>query len=489
MKTTEEKLRAQFDVKYVKLTPPSEKPEYRYPGFRPSTKVLPRGHTREAGRRPFPADVLYERDVAVPMRDGITLYTDIFRPVDSDVNKLPAVIAWSPYGKTGTGPQQYEIMGPFSCGVSKETVSGYEKFEAPDPAEWCPRGYAIVNIDARGAGSSQGNTVFWGLQEAEDVYDTIEWLVQQRWCSGSVVMAGNSWLAIAQINFASRLSHPALKAIAPMEASTDLYRESMFRGGVRSQIWVDFWRMMVTRFFSGNGYAEDIGAMAAVRPLYDDYWRSKSIDVAKIDLPMYVTASYSSTSLHLEGSIKTWREAKSKDKWLRIHSYQEWHDLYRKEVTEDLQKFFDRYCKNIDNGWDKTPPVRLSLLGMDGSPAPTIIDRPENEYPLARQRLVKYYLDASSHVLRPHVATVVSQTSHEAHSLTAASIFVLYFQEYTEIAGYAKVVLWMSCAEKNDLDVGVVVRKLDSTGRPLMSLNYPCPVPRVSTSLTCDFSR
>lgn len=35
----------------------------------------------------------------------------------------------------------------------------------------------------------------------------------------------------------------------------------------------------------------------------------------------------------------------------------------------------------------------------------------------------------------------------------------------------------MSCAEKNDLDVGVVVRKLDSTGRPLMSLNYPCPVP------------
>jgi uncharacterized protein len=52
-------------------------------------------------------------------------------------------------------------MGPFRCGVPLEKTSGYEKFEALDPAEWCARGYAIINIDARGAGDSGGDIVFW----------------------------------------------------------------------------------------------------------------------------------------------------------------------------------------------------------------------------------------------------------------------------------------------------------------------------------------
>lgn len=422
MSTTADRLRAQFpDVNYVKLTAASEKPEYRYPGFRPGREIIPKGHIRESGHRAFHTDVIFERDVSVPMRDGITIYTDIFRPVDSERNQVPAILPWSPYGKTGSGIYRYEDQGPFSCGVPKEATTGYEKFEAPDPAEWCPRGYAIINIDARGAGMSEGNTVWWGQQEAEDIYDTIEWLSHQPWCNGSVVMAGNSWLAIAQINFASRLSHPALKAIAPFEGINDPYRDGMVRGGILSKGWIAF-HQSITSGFAGPGYAEDIGGAALGRPLYDDYWRSKNINTANIDIPLYATASYSATGFHLDGSIKTWRNAKSKEKWLRIHSHQEWYDLYRPEVTEDLQKFFDRYSKNIDNGWEDTPPIRLSLLGMDGSPAPTIIDRPEKEYPLARQKLVKYYLDASNQSLSLDASASTSEASYEAHSLTAASV-------------------------------------------------------------------
>ena len=422
MATTHEKLRAQFpDLNYVKLTPASDKPEYRYPGFRPGKEILSKGHVREIGRRAFTADVIFERDVSIPMRDGVTIYTDVFRPVGSDTNRVPALIPWSPYGKTGSGIYQYEQMGPFNCGVPKETTSNYEKFEGPDPAEWCPRGYAIINVDARGAGMSQGNTVFWGEQEAEDVFDTIEWLSKQPWCNGSIGMLGNSWLAIAQINFASRLNHPALRAIAPMEGINDPYRDALVRGGIVTQQWFQFFQAIIGGF-AGSCAVEDMAGMALSHPLYDEYWQSKNINTANIDIPIYATASYSATSLHLDGSIKTWRNAKSKNKWLRLHSHHEWHDLYRPEVSEDLQKFFDRYCKNIENGWEKTPPLRLSLLGMDGSPAPTIIDRPEKEYPLARQRLMKYYLDAASHTLLPHDPTVASETSHEAHSLTAASV-------------------------------------------------------------------
>jgi predicted acyl esterase len=47
-------------------------------------------------------------------------------------------------------------MGPFNCGIDPASLSGWEKFEGPDPAEWVPRGYAIINIDARGSFDSEG---------------------------------------------------------------------------------------------------------------------------------------------------------------------------------------------------------------------------------------------------------------------------------------------------------------------------------------------
>lgn len=62
------------------------------------------------------------------------------------------------------GATTYEGMGPFRCGVPLDRTSGYEKFEAPDPADWTGRGYAIINIDARGAGDSDGDIASWGDQ-------------------------------------------------------------------------------------------------------------------------------------------------------------------------------------------------------------------------------------------------------------------------------------------------------------------------------------
>jgi putative CocE/NonD family hydrolase len=81
-------------------------------------------------------------------------------------------------------------MAPFLIGLPKDRTSRYEKFEAPDPAEWCMRGYAIINVDARGAGVSEGDTYFWGQQEAEDIYDTIDWISKQPWCTGAAGILG-----------------------------------------------------------------------------------------------------------------------------------------------------------------------------------------------------------------------------------------------------------------------------------------------------------
>jgi uncharacterized protein len=83
-------------------------------------------------------------------------------------------------------------------GVPRNKTSGLEKFEAPDPAEWIPRGYALVYPDARGTFMSEGNMPAYGTQEGRDGYDTIEWIGIQKWCNGSVGMAGNSWLGSTQ---------------------------------------------------------------------------------------------------------------------------------------------------------------------------------------------------------------------------------------------------------------------------------------------------
>lgn len=50
---------------------------------------------------------------------------------------------------------------------------------------------------------------------------------------------------------------------------------------------------------------------------------------------------------------------------LTIHDTQEWYDLYSDKRTDDLSQFFDRYLKGLDNGWENTPRVRVSLLGFN----------------------------------------------------------------------------------------------------------------------------
>ena len=150
----------------------------------------------------------------------------------------------------------------------------------------------MANIDARGAGHSQGIIAARGRQEVEDVYDVIEWVSKQPWCNRSVAMAGNSWLAIAQINFASRMRHPVLKAIAPWESLTDPNRHIVARGG---RPHVPGFQKLIRGAFAGPEGAESMFDMLDKRPLYDDYWEAKRIPVENIDnIPMYIVASYSS---------------------------------------------------------------------------------------------------------------------------------------------------------------------------------------------------
>jgi hypothetical protein len=166
---------------------PPEAPDSFYAGFNPSVQVLPKGHKRYPRSRPFPVATIYERDVEIPMRDGTKLRADIFRP--EDTGSVPAILPWSPYGKTGTGTQYPSRMAPrlvaderigsarlemipAHIGIPFDWLSDYEKFEAPDPAEWVGRGYAVVNIDARGSWDSEGNLLYVHIRPNVDYFLT-----------------------------------------------------------------------------------------------------------------------------------------------------------------------------------------------------------------------------------------------------------------------------------------------------------------------------
>jgi predicted acyl esterase len=232
--------------------------------------------------------------------------------------------------------------------------------------------------------------------------------------------------------------------------------------------------------FAGLANVEDFSKMLQEHPLYDAYWQSKNIDAKNIrDIPVYFTASYS-TGLHTEGSLEGFQAASTPKKWIRIHASQEWHDLYTVEANDDLQRFFDFYAKGIQNDWEEdTPPVRLTLLGFENSPAKTIVERPEQGWPPARLRMEKYYLDAATKSLSSSKPDATATTAHESHSLTDSSDFKLIFPTYTELSGRPFVKLFMSAPSHDDLDVVVQIRKLSASGKVLESLNWsPMPQPQ-----------
>lgn len=432
-----------IEVIYRKLRP-AEESGGRYPESAPGTAVKD--------------GIRFERDVKVPMRDGVTLYTDIYRPEGAD--NIPAIIPWSPYGKSvpylGDGPMP---------GVPP--VSPMTKFEGPDPVYWCKHGYAVINIDARGAGHSEGDVHQFSIAEGRDAYDLIEWVAAQDWSSGKVGMSGNSWLAITQW-FAAAERPPHLCAIAPWEGFDDMYRGSLCIGGVPEIGFIE----MIHHILFGPNKIEDNGAMIRKYPLMNAYWQDKIACVEKIEIPAYVVASYN--PLHTQGTFDAFRRMPSKDKWLRVHNTQEWADYYNPENVEDLRRFFDRYLKDMKNDWKKTPRVRLSVLDPGGEDQ---INRPEKEWPLARTQLQKLYLDATTNMLSPEQPKEAQTIRYKADDGKGQAIFTIKFKEDTELTGYMKLRLWVEADGANDMDLFVYVSKLDENGNalPAFVLGFPNP--------------
>lgn len=156
---------------------------------------------------------------------------------------------------------------------------------------------------------------------------------------------------------------------------------------------------------------------------------------------------------------------------MRLHHTQEWHDLYQQSANDDLQKFFDKYLRGIDNGWELTPKVRHSLLGYN---LPCIVDRSETTYPPEYVKHRTLFLDCKDDTLEEHAPSTPNSTKYLSNSWDDdGAQFSYKFTQYTELIGFPKVTLFMACSDTDDMDVYVVLRKLDAEGKPLLHINVP----------------
>lgn len=437
--------------------------------------------------------ILVEKDVDIPMRDGARLKADVFRPAAE--GRYPAIMNLGPYqkDKLWIPPENLE-----------EKPNPWMNWETVNPEWWVPRGYACVRVDGRGSGKSPGQCEPWSLAEAVDFYDAIEWAAAQPWCNGRVGLLGISYYAINQW-FVANLQPPSLKAIIPWEGFADLYRDALFHGGIlslfmpnwfvahmmhhllgrASQHLVDGWQVNTLHFWLHNSL--DSGAFRGAQAQWD-----------RITVPLFSVGNWTGMGLHLRGNTEAFMRAASKHKKLRIHTGTHVHPFYSEDGRRDQLRFFDYWLKGVDNGVMSEPPIKLAIRkGGDAFEW-----RYEHEWPLARTRWTKLYLDLSQPdgpgSLVPANPAAAASRTYAATALgtmgstSAASSQVMGggikpgmgvsfetapLPEDLEITGPLAATLWVSSSTE-DMDLFLTLRNIDPDGNDVWETGQQgTPVP------------
>jgi hypothetical protein len=156
--------------------------------------------------RPAQYDAIHcDKDVAVPMRDGVKLVIDVYRP--DAPGKFPVLFAFGGHSKELQG-SDYPIVFPPQPAWSSLWLG---HMEAGDTRYFVTRGYIHVIGAPRGMHKSEdGGSREW------DSHDLLAWIAQQPWCDGNIGMVGIGAFAAEQYNLAKQA--PALlKAIYPYD--------------------------------------------------------------------------------------------------------------------------------------------------------------------------------------------------------------------------------------------------------------------------------
>ena len=242
-------------------------------------------------------------------------------------------------------------------------------------------GYAVVGVNASSTGCSDGDHFsFLGRTYGEDGRDAVEFAASQAWSSGSVGMFGWSWSGMAQLATASNRP-PHLKAIVPGMVLGDPRLDNSAPGGVVNYSMANEWRTFLRfRWDAARQSAESEHDEQCLRNLHRnlqleeetswsrellrhplrDAWaeeqrlsaRTHFIEVPVLSMESFQDGATSSREDYYHETLdpnRTW-----------LLQTNGGHDLYEaKEFQKILLRFFDRFVKGVDNGFDRQPHLTV----------------------------------------------------------------------------------------------------------------------------------
>ena len=393
------------------------------------------------------------KDVMIPMRDGIRLATDIYRPArdgEPVAGKFPTILGRTSYDKTTPWMWVQPVAEFFTR-----------------------RGYVVVLQDLRGRHQSEGRGQYFHTAnptEGPDGYDTIEWIAAQPWSNGRVGMVGSSHGAIVQ-QIAALYRPPHLTTIWPDVGPTNIHAHMSREGGAMAlhmfgalflhahdaqEIRDDPARKQVifsamarlgelvyaTPFKPGHTPLSVVPNLEKTlfdyyyRGQYDDFWAQDCCDQERYfdrhaDIPAVfsggwydpfstATTNYFATMTAQNQSpqrliMGPWAHGSMRGRgttWVGDVDFgpeASWGDAV---YNQERLRWFDRWLKDVDSGVEADPPVRIFVMG-GGSGRRTPEGklnhggqwRSEHEWPLARTQHTPYYFHAGG-LLDPRLPDV-----------------------------------------------------------------------------------
>jgi putative CocE/NonD family hydrolase len=345
--------------------------------------------------------LIVDENVAVPMRDGVVLRADVYRP-DSGA-PAPALVNRTPYNRS----------------------SPLIQLAAIEPQRAVEAGFVLVCQDVRGRFASEGE-FYTFFSDVEDTFDTVEWTAAQPWCSGDVGMVGRSYAAAVQWLGAAR-QPPHLKAISPIVTGSDFFNGWIYDGGAFQLGFNVFWIWLMSNPRAINKL-DDVFRHLPLRTLPipdlawarlyahwiahstdDHYWRSLAINrhYDEIDLPAFIIGGW--YDVFIRGTLENYVGMRARGRPARLlvgpwahgstygpypdHSF----DLFAPDDAVDVAalqlRFFAHHLRSEANGLRDEAPVRIFVMGDNRW-------RDEDDWPLARARETAWYLRAGGELTR-----------------------------------------------------------------------------------------
>ncbi|WP_289778208.1 CocE/NonD family hydrolase [Campylobacter felis] len=294
----------------------------------------------------------------ISLSDGIRLSARIWLPQGDE--KFPAILEYIPYRKNDGTRTRDEPMHGYFAG----------------------NGYAVVRVDMRGSGESDGLLKDEYLkQEQDDALEVIEWIAKQEWCNGKVGMMGKSWGGFNSLQVAARRPKH-LKAIIVVGFTDDRFNEDIhYKGGclLNDNFWwgnimLAYQARFVDPKIDPNGREKWLNRLENMplwptlwmeHPLKDDYWKHGSVseDYAAIEVPVFAldgwADSYTNPVFTLMQGLKVPRKAII-GPWAHVYPHDGFPNPAINFLGEAL-KWWDKWLKDVENDTLDCPMIQAYI--------------------------------------------------------------------------------------------------------------------------------